>query len=50
MRKPPEGLTGFGEVRSVEGKGGGGFLWWRITGVRVCGCSGVRTMRKRARG
>ena len=24
MRKPPEGLTGFGEVRSGEGKGGGG--------------------------
>jgi len=24
MRKPPEGLTGFGEVRSEEDKGGGG--------------------------
>ena len=35
MRKPPEGLTVFGEVRSVEGKGGGGFS---VAAHRRCAC------------
>ena len=35
MRKPPEGLTGFGEGRSVEGKGCGGSAPWRVSPART---------------
>ena len=37
MRKPPEGLTGFGEVRSGEGKGGGGPAHGGVTPNGVLG-------------